>query len=462
MVCVSNFLDFEILTTTAVRSALPSSSRRGLRRPFANEADRPPSAQPGLLTRLSPHEITADAGGPRETTSSVLDAVPKLPTPRLVKLDKQLDSALVSANGIHADFNAHLAARLSLEPQMNKPQSSPEAASVQSSQTTASSANHSTFSRPKERRETSHWARHYAERKLAKLGTHVHRAYDPISYLHSPVSASKITLPLLLASQTHLGHATSLWNPRNSGYIFGIRDGIHIISLDITAAYLRRAAKIVTEVAKKGGLILFVGTRDGHEPIVVNAANLAGGYHVFDSWTPGTLTNRQQILGKCMLKVVDIHDNEIQEFKPKLEESAIVGAHPVLSPDLVICLNPLENRACLHECGLTIVPSIGIIDTDADPSWVTYPIPANDDSLRSVGLIAGVLARAAEEGQRSRKLKAQDGRATYNYSAVDKFLNGLQEIRAGVAVKDGGGELGLGVEENMNGGTQRKREGAVA
>jgi small subunit ribosomal protein S2 len=234
---------------------------------------------------------------------------------------------------------------------------------------------------------------------------------------------------MLLTAQSHLGHATSLWNPRNSAYIFGIRDGIHIISLDATFSYLRRAAKVVTEIARRGGLILFVGTRDGHEDIVVNAARRAGGYHVFDRWTPGSLTNGQQILGRCAVKVVDVLDRELPQYSARMAESAAAGAHPVLKPDLVICLNPLENEVCLHECGLHNVPTIGIIDTDADPSWVTYPIPANDDSLRCVMLVAGVLGRAGEEGQRMRLEEAQKGRPTYNTKAAEVFLKGLEELK---------------------------------
>lgn len=212
---------------------------------------------------------------------------------------------------------------------------------------------------------------------------------------------------MLLASQTHLGHSTSRWNPQNSRYIFGIRDGIHIISLDQTAAYLRRAAKVVEEVAARGGLILFAGTRKDQKKTIVRAAELAKGYHIFERWIPGALTNGQQILGQCETKVVNALDEEITELKSNLEE------HAALKPDLVVCFNPVENEVLLHECGLNNVPTIGIIDTDANPARVTYPIPANDDSLRSVGVIAGVLGRAGEAGQKRRLEYAHEGRFTY-------------------------------------------------
>lgn len=240
-------------------------------------------------------------------------------------------------------------------------------------------------------------------------------AYDPEDLLRNPPKPSDITLELLLASQTHLGHSTSRWNPQNSRYIFGIRDGVHIISLDVTAAHLRRAAKVVEEVAARGGLILFAGTREGQKRIVVQAAKLAKAYHIFERWIPGSLTNGQQILGHCDMKIVNALDKELPEYRPALED------HAALKPDLVICLNPVENEVLLHECGLHNVPTIGVIDTDATPTRVTYPIPSNDDSLRAVGVIAGVLGRAGEAGQKRRLDAAKYGRFTYQPVEINQI-----------------------------------------
>jgi len=213
-----------------------------------------------------------------------------------------------------------------------------------------------------------------------------------------------------MASQSHIGHATSLWHPANAKYIFGIRgidDPIHIISLDVTAAHLRRACKIVHGVTERGGLVLFVGSREGQARAVVKAAQMAQGCHLFTKWIPGSITNGQQILGRCKKRVVDEHENEVEGFEDQLLQKA------ALKPDLVVCLNPLENYVLLHECGLNNIPTIGIIDTDANPTWVTYPIPANDDSLRCVQVIAGVLGRAGQEGQAVRKANAARGIVDY-------------------------------------------------
>jgi len=281
---------------------------------------------------------------------------------------------------------------------------------------------------------TDHWRRLHRE---SRRGTKLSQTYDPLTILKQPPTADELTLPLLLANQTHLGHATSLWNPANSSYIFGIRDGIHIISLDITYAYLRRAARVVKEVARRGGIILFVGTRKGQEEIVVNSAALARGYHIFDRWTPGSLTNGQQILGDCAVKVVDMFDRDIPQYDSALSQ----GQHTVMRPDLVICLNPLENEVCLHECGLYNVPTIGVIDTDANPSRVTYPIPANDDSHRSIALIAGVLGQAGKEGQRLRLAAAERGEVPYSRRHVQDVLRGLEEISTMDVQDNSGGAL---------------------
>lgn len=211
------------------------------------------------------------------------------------------------------------------------------------------------------------------KKQTSKLGSVVKKHYQPHALVINPPKPSDVTLELLMASQSHLGHSTSLWNPANQRYIFGVRQGVHIISLETTAAHLRRAAKVVEGVAYHGGLILFVGTRPGQSSAVVKAAQLAKGCHLFERWIPGSITNGDRILAKCGIKAVDKDDEVLDGFEDKIEKWRS------LRPDLVVVMNPLENYILLHECGLNNIPTIGVIDTDADPTWVTYPIPANDD-----------------------------------------------------------------------------------
>jgi ribosomal protein S2 len=205
------------------------------------------------------------------------------------------------------------------------------------------------------------------------LGSVVHRRVEDDALLRDPPSVTDVNLELLMANQTHMGHNTSLWNPSNSRFIYGSRQGIHIISLEETAAHLRRAAKVVEAVAYAGGVVGFVGTRRGPIELVTGAAARAGGCHLFTKWTPGAITNRDVILSSARVQVVDHLDRPLEGFQRHLIERRPIA------PDLVVCLNPLENYVLLRECGQKNIPTIGIIDTDADPTWVTYSIPANDD-----------------------------------------------------------------------------------
>ncbi|SPO04307.1 related to MRP4 - mitochondrial ribosomal protein, small subunit [Cephalotrichum gorgonifer] len=274
----------------------------------------------------------------------------------------------------------------------------------------------------RERREIQH--AQFADKKLKAatkaVGSDVDVRYSPGLLLKDPPKPNEVTLEGLMAAQTHMGHHASLWNPANSRYIYGVRQGIHIISLETTAAHLRRAASVVEEVTYRGGLVLFVGTRKGQMDIVTSAAKAAKACHLFTKWTPGSITNRDIILRDRPIKIVDELDRPLAGFDRHVNESR------PLVPDLVVCLNPLENYTMLYECGLQGIPTIGVIDTDADPSWVTYTIPANDDSLRSTAFIAGVLGQAGKAGQKRRLASAAGGDVTWKTpDDVSKFIRGM-------------------------------------
>ncbi|KAH7245985.1 ribosomal protein S2, flavodoxin-like domain-containing protein [Fusarium tricinctum] len=258
------------------------------------------------------------------------------------------------------------------------------------------------------------------------LGSKLEKRYIPTELVNNPPGPEDITLEMLMASQTHIGHKTSLWNPANSRYIYGVRQGVHIISLETTAAHLRRAARVVEEVAYKAGLILFVGNRKGQMEIVTQAAEMAGGCHLFTKWTPGAITNRDVILKMAGTKVVDHKDKELPGF-----ENYRGSARPLM-PDLVVCLNPLENYTLLYECGLKSIPTIGVIDTNVDPSWVTYTIPANDDSLRAMAVVGGVLGRAGQRGQQRRLEDAKKDKATWE-NPPDLVQHMTREKKAAIA-----------------------------
>lgn len=229
------------------------------------------------------------------------------------------------------------------------------------------------------------------------VGSVVQNVYKPHKDIAAPGSIREISIATLIAAGAHLGHSTALLRPSTQPYIYGVRDGIHIINLDMTVTHLRRAAKVVEGIAKNGGLILYVGTRNGQQRSLQMAANRSGGYYVHTRWVPGTLSNATEISGEWDKIEVNMADQETDRRKvsPNLKKT-------IVKPDLVVILNPVENRNAIRECISAKIPTVGIIDTDSEPSLVTYPIPANDDSLRTTDLIVGVLSRAGEKGRNHR------------------------------------------------------------
>ncbi|WWC96549.1 hypothetical protein V866_003417 [Kwoniella sp. B9012] len=203
-----------------------------------------------------------------------------------------------------------------------------------------------------------------------------------------PRSPTQATLSTLLASGAALGHSHSLTSTAYTPYIYGKRAGLSIIDLDQTLPILRRTAALVRDVVKADGIVLIVGTRDGHKKMIHRAKERLedNGYAVND-WMPGVLTNSETFFG----------------IEPMLNKS--------YKPDLVVFLNPSENTAAIRECTARHIPTVGIVDTDTDPRIVTYPIPANMESMRTAELVVGTLSIAGQEGRRLR-LKAAERRAT--------------------------------------------------
>lgn len=235
-------------------------------------------------------------------------------------------------------------------------------------------------------------------RLLGGLGSSVESVYRPHEDVLKPPTIAQTSLETLLAAGAHLGHSTSMFRPTTQPYIYGVRDGIHIINLEQTLVHLRRASKVIEQVAENGGLILFVGTRPGQQRSLEVAAKRSGGYYVHRRWVPGTLTNCREISQLWERVEVDMGDQATGRLlSPRLKRSLI-------KPDLVVLLNPVENRNAIYECIQSNVPTIGIVDTDSEPSLLTYPIPGNDDSLRATDIFVGVLSKAAEKG-RNRRLK---------------------------------------------------------
>lgn len=237
--------------------------------------------------------------------------------------------------------------------------------------------------------------RQFSNNLYSKLGCDVKDVYIPHKEIFYPLKSKNLSISKLLAAGCHLGHSKSLYRSSNQQYIYGEYKGIHIIDLEQTLTHLKKAAKVIEGVAAKGGIILYVGTREGQARSLEVAAKRSNGYFVTNKWVAGTLTNSTEI-STWERQEVDLSD------KPTNRELTPSEMKHIIKPDLIVILNPTENRVLLAEAMQTRVPTIGIIDTDSESSLVSYPIPANDDSIRSTTLIAGVLSKAAEVGYKTR------------------------------------------------------------
>lgn len=309
---------------------------------------------------------------------------------KLQKLDRELQQFLTDFVGDKEKFGS------------NNNQQQPQIPGNQQQDQINSSYNKYPFLKKSSRKEPYtaqelHLRQVHHANAIANLGSTLSDdVYFPFKDLSSPPSHKDITIDKLLAAGAHLGQSTSLWRPSTQQYIYGEYKGIHIIDLEQTVSHLKRAAKVVEGVAEKGGLIVFLGTREGQQRAVENAAKRSQGYYVSERWIPGTITNCTEISKRWERHEVDLKDEPTGRQLTELENSTLV------KPDLIVVLNPVENRNALKEAAQARIPTVGIIDTDSEPSLVTYPIPANDDSIRATNLICGVLGRAGQTGRERR------------------------------------------------------------
>ena len=222
------------------------------------------------------------------------------------------------------------------------------------------------------------------------------------------------TMKQLLEAGVHFGHQTSRWNPKMKRYIFGARNGIHIIDLQQTVRMFREVYAQVRELAASGGIILFVGTKKQAQEPVKEEAERCGMFYVHNRWLGGMLTNFQTIkasidrLKKLEETLADPASASLFTKKERLNHErerdkllASLGGIKEMRklPDAVFVIDPKREEIAVREANKLGIPVIAIVDTNCDPEVVDYKIPGNDDAIRAIRLFASAIADAVLEGK---------------------------------------------------------------
>tara|TARA_B100000401_G_scaffold340837_1_gene239140 strand:- start:24 stop:866 length:843 start_codon:yes stop_codon:yes gene_type:complete len=226
----------------------------------------------------------------------------------------------------------------------------------------------------------------------------------------------------LLEAGVHFGHQTHRWNPKMKEFIYGEHNNIHIIDLSQTMGMLRNALTAIREVTQSGGRILFVGTKRQASEIISENASQCAQYYVNHRWLGGTLTNWKTISNTIarLKSIQETLDDEgsagltkkellkLTRERDKLELS-IGGIKNMGSlPDLIFIIDTVREQIAIKEAIKLNIPIAAIIDTNSDPEGITYPIPGNDDSTKSIKLYCDLISQAALDGISIQSQKIQD------------------------------------------------------
>ncbi|HTH28416.1 MAG TPA: 30S ribosomal protein S2 [Sphingobium sp.] len=227
------------------------------------------------------------------------------------------------------------------------------------------------------------------------------------------MAAPVVTMHQLIEAGAHFGHQTHRWNPRMKPYIFGERNGIHILDLSQTVPLMARALDFVSSTVAAGGKVLFVGTKRQAQDPIADAARRSGQHFVNHRWLGGMLTNWKTISGSIKrLKTLeeklsgDTHGFTKKEVlqmtreRDKLELS--LGGIRDLGgiPDVMFVIDANKEELAIKEANVLGIPVVAILDSNVDPSGIAFPIPANDDASRAIRLYCDAVATAATKGNR--------------------------------------------------------------
>ncbi len=220
-----------------------------------------------------------------------------------------------------------------------------------------------------------------------------------------------VTLRGLLEAGVHFGHHTRRWNPRMAPYIFGVRNQVHILDLQQTVPMLDRALRAIRDVVAGGGRVLMVGTKKAAADYVAESAARCGQYYVNHRWLGGMLTNWKTIQGsiKRLKQMEERLGGDVQGLtkkevlmltreKEKLDR-ALGGIKDMGGlPDIIFVIDVVKEKLAIEEANKLGIPVVAVVDSNADPEGIAFPIPGNDDAIRAIHLYCDMVAAAVLDG----------------------------------------------------------------
>ncbi|HSV40917.1 MAG TPA: 30S ribosomal protein S2 [Nocardioidaceae bacterium] len=253
-----------------------------------------------------------------------------------------------------------------------------------------------------------------------------------------------VTMRQLLESGVHFGHQTRRWNPKMKRFIFTERNGIYIIDLQQSLAYIDRAYAFIKDTVSKGGTVMFVGTKKQAQEAIAEQATRVGMPYVNQRWLGGMLTNFQTVHQRInRLKELDEidFDNVAASGRTKKEllqmrrerdklDKTLGGIREMgRTPAAVWIVDTKKEHLAVEEARKLRIPIIGILDTNCDPDEVDFPIPGNDDAIRAVGLLTRVIADAVAEGLMARSgVKTGEGETGKELGAEEPLADWEREL----------------------------------
>jgi len=219
------------------------------------------------------------------------------------------------------------------------------------------------------------------------------------------------TLRQLLEAGVHFGHHTRRWNPKMEPYLFGVRNGVHIIDLQQSAPMLHAALAAIRDIVARGGRVLFVGTKRQASEIVADGATRCGQHFVNHRWLGGTLTNWKTITVSIRrLRELDERLSDEQSGLTKKEMLGLTREREKLQralggikemgglPDIMFVIDTNKESIAVAEANKLGIPVAAVIDSNSDPAGITYPVPGNDDAIRAISLYCDLVSRAVLDG----------------------------------------------------------------